>query len=99
MLRSILPSNQFYRTKFSDVNTEQVDSLSDFSRNFPFTTKAEIVADQAAAPPFGTNLTFPLDQYSRFHQTSGSTGTPIRWLDTEQNWRSMVQQWATIFDA
>jgi len=99
LLRSVLPSNQFYRTKFSEINTEAVDSLASFSRNFPFTTKTEIVADQAAAPPFGTNLSFPLDQYSRFHQTSGSTGIPIRWLDTEQNWRSMVHQWATIFDA
>ena len=27
--------------------------------------------DQAEHPPFGTDLTYPLERYSRFHQTSG----------------------------
>ena len=47
-------------------------SWDDFSR-LPFTRKAELVADQAAHPPFGTNLTYPLDRYVRVHQTSGTT--------------------------
>ncbi len=99
LLRIILPSNPFYRAKFRGLNVEAIACLKDFSRNYPFTAKVEIAVDQASAPPFGTNLTFPFDQYSRFHQTSGSTGIPIRWLDTEQNWRSMLQHWEIIFDA
>ena len=43
----------------------------------PFTTKAELVADQAVNPPYGTNLTFPVSRYVRCHQTSGTTGAPL----------------------
>ena len=32
------------------------------------------MADQAAHPPYGSNLTYPLDHYVRLHQTSGSGG-------------------------
>jgi len=35
----------------------------------PFTTKQELVDDQAEHPPFGTNLTYPVERYVRIHQT------------------------------
>ena len=47
----------------------------------PLTTKAELVTDQSAHPPFGTNLTYPLERYVRVHQTSGTSGAPLRWLE------------------
>jgi phenylacetate-CoA ligase len=40
--------------------------------------------DQAAHGPFGHNLTYPLEQYVRFHQTSGTTGVPLKVPDTEE---------------
>jgi phenylacetate-CoA ligase len=98
LLRAVHSSNRFYQGKFRGIDTE-IESLADFSSRVPFTAKSEIVLDQSAAPPFGNNLTFPLDHYSRFHQTSGSKGTPLRWLDTEQNWRAMLHHWGIIFDA
>ena len=53
------------------------------------------MADQAASPPFGTNLTYPLDRYTRLHQTSGSSGTqPLRWLDTAESWEWWERAWA-----
>ena len=52
----------------------------------PPLTKSELVADQAAHPPFGTNLTYPLDRYVAVHQTSGTTGPPLRVLDTADDW-------------
>src|SRR2546428_12074461 len=42
----------------------------------PFTTKQELVDDQAEHPPFGTNLTYPVEKYVRIHQTSGTAGKP-----------------------
>ena len=42
--------------------------------------------DQERNPPFGTNLTFPLDRYTQMHQTSGTTGPPLRVLDTAEDW-------------
>ena len=88
-LREILRSNSFYRDRLHDVRTWQ-----DFER-LPFTTKAELMANQLASPPFGTNLTYPLERYVRMHQTSGTSGTrPLRWLDTAESWEWWTRIWA-----
>ena len=54
--------------------------------DLPPLTKHELVADQRAHPPFGTNLTYPLERYTQLHQTSGTTGPPLRVLDTAEDW-------------
>ena len=59
MLKAELPSNAFYRRKLFDQGFSNAASLSEF-RKFPFTTKSELVEDQAAHPPIGTALTFPI---------------------------------------
>jgi len=79
MLESVRESNAFYRRKYAGL---EFNAASDAISGLPFTTRAELEADQVAHPPFGTNLTFPLSSYCRFHQTSGSGGRPMRWLDT-----------------
>ncbi|MEO7298822.1 MAG: hypothetical protein ABI042_09630 [Verrucomicrobiota bacterium] len=96
LFSAIPPANRFYAKKFSGIKTDFA-SLEDFSAKIPFTTKHELVADQEANPPYGTNLTFPLERYTRFHQTSGTTGTPLRWLDTPESWNGMVESWETIY--
>jgi phenylacetate-CoA ligase len=88
-VESLLQTNRFYRERLHPVST-----WDDFAR-LPLTTKDEITADQQANPPFGTNLTFPIDRYSRLHQTSGTSGTaPLRWLDTAESWDWWVRIWA-----
>jgi phenylacetate-CoA ligase len=52
----------------------------------PLLTKGELVEDQRRHPPFGTNLTYPLDRYTQLHHTSGTTGPPLRVLDTAEDW-------------
>jgi phenylacetate-CoA ligase len=85
----LIEHNPFYRDRLHPVW-----SWEDFQR-LPFLTKAEIVADQEASPPFGSNLTYPLDHYTRLHQTSGSSGTrPLRWLDTAESWEWWERVWA-----
>jgi len=82
-------SNRFYQARLHPVRT-----WDDFER-LPLTTKDEITADQQANPPFGTNLTFPVDRYVRLHQTSGTSGTrPLRWLDTRESWEWWTRIWA-----
>ena len=98
MLEAELPGNAFYRRKLFDQSFSNAASLAAF-RKFPFTTKSELVEDQAAHPPFGSALTFPVEQYTRIHQTSGTTGKPIYWLDTEESWQWWSGCWKTIFEA
>src|SRR2546429_5637269 len=82
-------SNHFYQARLHPVQT-----WDDFER-LPLTAKDEITADQQANPPFGTNLTFPVDRYTRLHQTSGTSGTqPLRWLDTPESWEWWTRIWA-----
>jgi phenylacetate-CoA ligase len=86
LLDQILPSNRFYAGKAAGAG--------DF-----FTTKQELIDDQAAHPPYGTNLTFPLDRYTRFCQTSGTSGHPLRWLDTPESWNWMLGNWDRVYRA
>ena len=100
LLAAILPANPFYARKLAGSGVDaHLSSLGEFVARAPFTTKQEIVADQLSTPPYGTNLTFPLERYTRFHQTSGSTGAPIRWLDTAESWSWMLDNWELIHRA
>jgi len=100
LLSALVPANPFYTQKFSQAGlSATVTCLDKFSEKFPFTTRREIAEDQRAHPPYGTNLTFPLERYTRFHQTSGTTGAPLRWLDTPESWDWMVGNWTEILRA
>ncbi len=97
-LREVLASNQFYRRKLAGLAAGDLRTPDDF-RRLPFTTKAELTDDQRAYPPFGTNLTYPLERYVRFHQTSGSTGVPLRVLDTKESWEWWARVWQYVYGA
>ena len=98
-LTRILPHNHFYQEKlFKDRNTITMERLEDLAL-FPFTTKRELVADQQQHPLFGNNLTYPLRDYIRMHQTSGTTGQPLRVLDTQESWDWWADCWTTIYSA
>src|SRR5947208_11841334 len=84
-------TNPFYRARLS----ERASSVGDL----PFTTKTELSEDQAARPPFGTNLTYPLERYVRLHQTSGTTGRPLRILDDAESWEWWRECWQPIYRA
>jgi phenylacetate-CoA ligase len=98
MLDRVLASNPFYRRKLLKNGAVQIHSMDDF-RRLPFTTKKELVEDQQTNPPFGTDLTYSLESYVRIHQTSGTTGKPLYWLDTEEAWQWWAGCWETIFRA
>jgi len=100
LVAELFPGNCFYTRKLQDAGiTFDVASLDDFSRRFPFTTKRELVHDQLAHPPYGTVLTYSANQYTRLHQTSGTTGAPLRWLDTPESWDAMVECWGDVLHA
>ena len=59
----ILPRNAFYSRKLGQ-SPPILRSLADLMA-LPFTTKQELLDDQTANPPYGTNLTYPVGRYFR----------------------------------
>ena len=100
LLGSVLESNDFYGRKLRAAGVRSPEDVSTIEayRQLPFTTKQELSSDQAEHPPYGTNLTFSADRYVRLHQTSGTTGKRLRWLDTEESWQWFGSCWRTVFE-
>lgn len=98
LLVAVEGNNPFWSHKYSEagVDLTSIRTLDDF-RRLPFSTKQELVDDQNEHPAFGTNLTFPRENYCRLHQTSGTTGRPMRWLDTDESWDWFMRCWSQIY--
>lgn len=93
-------SNPFYAPRLREAGIDPATvTPASFVERMPFTTRAEWTRDQLDHPPFGTNLTFPVQRYSRFCRTSGSTGQPMVWLDTAETWSAMLDCWDRVFAA
>lgn len=101
LLAPLLEGNAFYRSKFKAAGIEKAEDIKTFEdfRRLPFTSKYELSEDQAGNPPYGTNLTFPREHYTRIHQTSGTTGQPLLWLDTKESWNWWLRGWAAVYRA
>jgi len=97
MLDAVLTSNPFYRGKLRQVRVTDGASALERWAEIPFTTKIELSEDQTAHPPYGTDLTYPLERYVRMHQTSGTTGRPLRILDTAESWAWWAGIWERIY--
>jgi phenylacetate-CoA ligase len=97
----VVPANAFVSARWKQVGLAAARDLrgwEDFHR-LPLIRKSELMEDQVAHPPFGSNLSYPLDRYVRVHQTSGTTGTPLRWLDTEESWAWWARCWTFVLRA
>ncbi|MFT5468157.1 MAG: phenylacetate-CoA ligase [Verrucomicrobiales bacterium] len=93
-------TNPFYSERMRDARLPaQLMSTKKFVDTMPFTTKAEIIADCLESPPYGTNLTAPIEKYSRFCQSSGTSDGPLPTLDTTASWNGMLDIWELVFDA
>src|SRR6202163_4065456 len=100
LLAAIHGRNRFYTRKLDEAGI-RIDALrlpGDLVR-LPLTTKAELVADQEAHPPWGTVLTEPIERYTRYNQTSSTSGRPLRWPDTNQSWQWLLECWKTVYRA
>jgi phenylacetate-CoA ligase len=95
LFAAILPANEFYAAKFGIV--APFECLGEFIQAVPFTTKDELAADHEAHPPYGSTHTFPLETYHRYHQTSGTRGKPLVWLDDSDNWTWILDNWEWVW--
>src|SRR5476649_444003 len=100
LIAVLLEGNRFYAPRLAAAGIDaRIGSLAEFTARMPFTTKADLVADQATNAPHGTNLSFPIERYTRFCQTSGTTARPLVILDTPESWAWMLGNWAHIYRA
>ncbi len=100
LMEKLENKNLFYTEKLNRAGLSfgDIQSSEDLQK-VPFTTKSELMETQEQSPPFGTNLTFPESAYTRFHQTSGTTGVPLRVLDTEESWKWWGHCWGFVMAA
>lgn len=100
LLRIASQRSPFYGRKLRDAGIA-VDALrfpGDLAA-LPLTTKAELVADQLTHAPWGSVLTEPLERYTRYCQTSSTTGNPLRWIDTNDSWQWLLECWKAVYRA
>src|SRR3954464_11669394 len=79
LLAEVHAHNAFYRRKLAGTPThlESLDQLA----TLPQTIKQELQS-QPGEEPFAANRTYPIEQYVRCHQTSGTSGRPLVVIDT-----------------
>jgi len=81
-------SSPHYRGNLTKPST--LDEL----RDMPFLTRADWMAGQDSAPPFGTLPVTGPDTAIRLHTTSGTSGkTPLRALDSRKDWAWAAEMW------
>lgn len=98
LIAEIAPTNRFYRGKLAAAaGLAGFASLADFRARMPFTSKDDLALDQLEHPPYGSTLTYPAESYTRYHQTSGTSGKPIIWLDNAESWVWLAENWKTIW--
>ena len=99
LLSVLLQRSDFYRRKLEPLSLDPSSFPLASLSSLPLTTKSELVEDHEANPPYGSGLTESLDQYVRLHKTSGTTGRPMRWLDTPSNWEGFLDCWERVLKA
>src|SRR2546427_2905518 len=90
----------FYRRKLkaAGVTPAAVRTLDDL-RTLPFTTKDELKENQAAKPPWGDLLAVPFEDVLHIHMTSATTGRPLAFLDTKDDWHGFYHSYARALHA
>ena len=99
LLARITGRNAFYTRKLAAAGVDAAAVARHGIGVLPFTTKAELIADQDAHAPWGSAHTDPIAAYTRYHQTSSTTGRPLRWLDTNESWQWALDCWKSVFGA
>ncbi len=98
LIAAVLPGNRFWSRRFAAAGVKPHDVWTpDDLAKLPPVSKQALIEDQVAEPPYGTNLSEPAAKFSRLHQTSGTTGAPLRWLDTPASWSWVVSCWEQIY--
>jgi len=101
LLASILPANPFYAGKLAAC-PQQLDNLDQLVE-LPLTEKEELIREGtgnlSSGNPSPANLTWPIEHYLHYHQTSGTRGRPLPVYDTAADWQWWINGWQYVLDA
>jgi phenylacetate-CoA ligase len=99
-VRHAAAHSPFYRRKLkaARVRPASIRGIGDLGR-LPFTTKDELKENQASRPPWGDLLAVPLSEVLRVHLTSATTGRPLAFLDTREDWHGFYHSYARSLHA
>lgn len=95
-LAAVAAANKFYQHKLRGCPRDFA-SVAELAQ-LPFTRKDEL-QPVAAGDPFAANRTFPVEAYTRFHETSGTHGRPLVVLDRPEDWQWWIDGWQFVLDA
>ena len=97
VLSWVYDRSPLYRRKFdaAGVKPGDVRTWEDI-RGVPLLTKNDYRCQGMDPFPYGETLCVPLEEVTEFHQTSGTTGTPVYQPDTWADWEWWSECWATI---
>ncbi len=85
----------FYASRLADVSLpfHSIDQLS----SVPLLTKSQLLPERRGEP--GRIFGLPPHQYTRMHQTSGTSGWPMPVFDTPDDWAWWLDCWQYVLDA
>lgn len=85
----------FYTEKFEGIDPATITSLADV-RTLPTTTKAELGRAQTDGESLYGELQATDADSVAYHQTSGTSGEPIKQADSRRDWEWWATNWATV---
>jgi phenylacetate-CoA ligase len=93
MVAYVHERSPYWRHKLEQggVTPADVRSVADLAL-LPFTTRAELDAEQAAHPPFGEYTCSPRESWQGLYTTSGTSGRKLKRVVSWRDWRLMIER-------
>ncbi|WP_330633188.1 phenylacetate--CoA ligase family protein [Halocatena halophila] len=95
-IRHAKDNTAFYKEKLSDIQPDKITTM-EMVTTIPTTTKSELrEAQHMGDGLYGNLLADDTESIISYHQTSGTTGPPIRQSDSLRDWEWWTDCWATV---
>lgn len=93
MVAYVYETAPYWRDKLSAAGIEPADirGVADLP-SLPFTTRAELDADQAEHPPYGRYTCSPRESWQGLYTTSGTSGRKLKRVVSHRDWRLMIDR-------
>jgi phenylacetate-CoA ligase len=97
MVAYVHATSPFWRRKLeaAGVSPGDVSGVADLP-SLPFTTRAELDAEQAEHPPFGEYTCSPRESWQGLYTTSGTSGRKLRRVVSHRDWRLMIDRFYRV---